>query len=127
MPSQIEAALYGEWADQVSDDGHVGAHCLVEFSVARDPIANGIADIIRIGVVPELSEYTKSTVATFANAHLGRFVQTDYDYSESNYLPWFIVGFHSQDCGAGKWSFQLNCHSVRIDWFSDWPCIERGE
>jgi hypothetical protein len=124
MPSQIETELYGELAAHTSAEGHVGEHCLVEFSVRRDPSAIS-SDIVRIGVVPETREYTAPTIVAFADAHLGRLHQTDYD-PEFNYLPWSIVGFHCRDCGDGKWSFQLNCESIRIDWVSKWPTVERG-
>jgi len=35
MPLEIEAALYGDWADRVTSDGDVGDHCLLEFSIWR--------------------------------------------------------------------------------------------
>jgi hypothetical protein len=124
MASEIETALSGEWANRVSAEGHVGEHCLVEFSVRRNPPAD-CSDIVRIGVVPESREYTIPTIATFADAHLGSVNQVDYD-PEFNYLPWGIVGFHCRDCGDDKWSFQLNCDSLRVNWSSSWPTIERG-
>jgi len=124
MSSEIETALYGEWAGRVSPEGHVGEHCLVEFSVSRNPSAD-CSDIVRVAVVPESREYTSPTIAVFSNAHVGRLQQTSYD-PEFNFLPWSIIGFHCRDCGGGRWSFQLNCDSIRIEWSSDWPSIERG-
>ena len=125
MPSEIETALYGEWADRVSADGHVGDHCLVEFSISRNPPAD-CSDRVRLAVVPEPREYTTPTVATFAEAHVGRMQQTNYD-PEFNFLPWPIIGFHCRDRGDGKWTFQLNCNSIRIEWLSNWPSVERGD
>ena len=124
MPSAIETAAYGDLADHVSPDGHVGDHCIVEFSVRRNP-PDDCSDIVTLGIVPEQREYATPTILTFRNAHVGRILQTNYD-PEFNFLPWSIVGFHSTEVGDGKWLFQLNCDSLRIDWVSDWPSIDRG-
>lgn len=122
MASEIESALYGEMAEFVNLEGHVGEHCLVEFSIRRDSVSE--QDILRISVVPESREYEPPTVATFAEAHFGQFQQVNYD-PEYNYLPWSIVGFHCLECEDNIWSFQLNCTSVRVSWSSRWPTIER--
>ena len=45
MPSDIELALYGDWADRVSPDGDVGDHCLLEFSISRDTATD--SDVLR--------------------------------------------------------------------------------
>jgi hypothetical protein len=124
MPSAIESAAYGELADHVSPDGHVGEHCIVEFTMRRNPPAD-CSDVVVLGVVPEQREYSSPTVLTFHNAHVGRIVQHNYD-PEFNFLPWSIVGFHCTELGDAKWSFQLNCESLRIEWSSDWPSIVRG-
>ena len=123
MPSAIETAAYCDLAEHVSSDGHVGEHCIVEFSVRRNP-PDDCSDIVILGVVPEQREYTTPTILAFRNAHVGRILQTDYD-PEFNFLPWSIVGFHSTELGDGKWSFQLNCDSLHIEWASDWPSIDR--
>lgn len=122
MASEIEIALYGEFAKSVSLDGHVGQHVIVEFSVRRD-IASDRSDILRIGVAPESCEYQPSTIATFYNVHLGEIKQVNYD-PEYNFLPWGIVGFYCTNCGKDEWSFQLNCDSIRVGWSSRWPIIE---
>lgn len=122
MPSDIELALYGDWADRVSPDGDVGDHCLLEFSISRDTVTD--SDVLRLAVTPNDREYIDRVVATFRNAHVGRIQQPDYD-PEFNYLPWCIIGFHSTEIGDGQWSFQLNCHGCRIQWSSDWPDIRR--
>ena len=124
MPSPIETAAYGDLADQVSTDGHVGDHCIVEFSLRRNPLDDR-SDIVILGVVPERREYITPTILTFRNAHVGRILQTNYD-PEFNFLPWSIVGFHSTELGDGKWAFQLNCDSLRIEWASAWPSIDRS-
>lgn len=125
MPSEIETAAYGDLADHVSADGHVGGHCLIEFSVRRNPL-DDYSDIVILGILPEQREYTTPTTLTFLKTHVGRILQTGYD-PEFNFLPWSIVGFHSTELGDGKWSFQLNCDSLRIAWISDWPSINRGD
>lgn len=124
MPSAIESAVYGEWADHVSLDGHVGEHCVVEFTVRRNP-SDTCSDIVVLGIVPEQREYTSPTVIMFRKAHVGRILQTNYD-PEFNFLPWSIVGFHCTELGDTQWSFQLNCSSIRIEWSSDWPTIDWG-
>jgi len=123
MPSEIESALYGDWADRVSIDGDVGDHCLVEFSISRDTASD--SDVLRITVAPNGREFVDRVVATFRNAHVGRIQQPSLDH-EFNYLPWYIAGFHSTEIGDGQWSFQLNCHNFRIQWSSDWPGVQRG-
>lgn len=123
MPSEIESALYGDWADRVSSDGDVGDHCLLEFSIARDVSSD--SDVLRLAVAPTDREYSDRAVATFRNAHVGRIQQPGYD-AEWNYLPWYIIGFHCTGIGDGQWSFQLNCHGCRIQWSSDWPEIQLG-
>ena len=71
MPTAIETAAYGELAGNVSPEGHVGEHCVVEFSMRRNP-PDDCSDIVVLGLVPEQREYTKPTVLTFRNAHVGR-------------------------------------------------------
>ena len=112
MPSRIESQLYGEWAEHVSADGHVGEQALVEFSVRFNPKSDD-ENVIRLAVVPETRQYEKPTVATFNDAHLGIIQQQNYD-PEFNYLPWSIVGYHCHDRGNGRWSFQLNCYEVSL-------------
>ena len=122
MASEIELALYGELAKSVSQEGHVGEHVIVEFSIRRD-ITSDCSDIIRIAVTPEIHEYESPKIATFMNAHLGSVRQENHD-PEYNFLPWGIVGFHSTDCGNNEWSFKLNCDSIRLEWSSCWPEIQ---
>ena len=124
MPSEIETALYDEWVETVTPDGHVGAHFLIEFSIRRS-LNSDCGDMIVLVVAPETREYSQRTTATFDCAELGDFRRGEQFDSEFVCLPWGIIGFHSRECGGGKWSFQLNCDTFRIGWSSLWPTVIR--
>ena len=81
MPSEIESALYGDWADRVSSDGDVGDHCLLEFSISRDIASD--SDSLRLAVAPNDREYIDRVVATFRNTHVGRMQQPDLSWKDS--------------------------------------------
>ena len=124
MPSEIETALYGEWADQVSSDGDVGEHSLLEFAISRDLASD--SDVLRLVLAPNDRIYIDRVFATFRNACLGRIQQPDYDPSFDAFLPWCIAGFHSTDLGNGLWRFQLHSQVLRIQWSSAWPDVQRS-
>lgn len=123
VASEIERALYFEYADRVSDGGKVGEHCILAIGIERDQQTD--SDVIQLRVTPWDREYSASTVATFHNAVHIRYQQTTHDPEEME-LPWEIVGFYSQAHVDGQRSFRLNCNCCRWAWGSDWPSIERS-
>lgn len=122
VPSEIEVALYAEWAHHVSNSGELGNHCILEFSWLHDQITE--SDVVRLRLAPWDREYAQHTVAVFADAQVWSINQVSHD-PEDIELPWLIVSFICQDVGDGCWRFGLNCHQFRLTWTSKWPTIER--
>lgn len=122
MASEIERALYGEAADLVSPQGHVGNQCVLEFAICFDPQRSETS--IRLRVAPQEQESAaEGTLATFANAWLSALHLPRRD-PEDNAMPWYVIGFHSRPVGDDLWSFVLNCEMmIRIEWRSAWPVI----
>lgn len=127
MASEIEHALYGEAAEIVTPQGHVGNQCLLEFAICFDPRPieqNDSETIVRLRVAPQEREYSaEGKLATFENAYLSALHLPRRD-PEDNTMPWYIVSFYSRPVSDNMWHFVLDCEmEIRIEWGAAWPVI----